>query len=58
MIENLKVNLGLVLLFLAATSLASVAYVVLGKAGAPELFFSGPILSSKVCSVLGCIAQS
>jgi hypothetical protein len=54
-IENLNVNLGLILLFLAATSLASVAYVVLAK---PEhlSFFLWSDFIVKVCSVLGCIA--
>jgi len=54
-IENLKANLGLVLLFLAATSLASTAYVVLAK---PEYltFFLWSDFIVKVCSVLGCIA--
>jgi hypothetical protein len=54
-IESLKVNQGLVLLFLAATSLGSVAYVVLAK---PEhlTFFLWSDFIVKVCSVLGCIA--
>lgn len=54
-IENLKVNLGLVLLFLAAASLGSAAYVVLAK---PEhlTFFLWSDFIVKVCSVLGCIA--
>ena len=54
-IESLKVNLGLVLLFLAAASLGSVAYVVLAK---PEhlTFFLWSDFIVKVCSVLGCIA--
>ena len=54
-IESLKVNLGLVLLFLAAASLGSAAYVVLAK---PEhlTFFLWSDFIVKVCSVLGCIA--
>ena len=54
-IESLKANLGLVLLFLAATSLGSAAYVVLAK---PEhlTFFLWSDFIVKVCSVLGCIA--
>jgi len=51
----LLVHLGLVLLFLAAASLGSVAYVVLAK---PEhlTFFLWSDFIVKVCSVLGCIA--
>jgi succinoglycan biosynthesis protein ExoH len=54
-IESLKVNLGLVLLFLATASLGSAAYVVLAK---PEhlTFFLWSDFIVKVCSVLGCIA--
>lgn len=53
-IKNRNVNLALVLLFLAATSLASVAYVVLAK---PDHlgFFLWTDFVVKVCSVAGCI---
>jgi peptidoglycan/LPS O-acetylase OafA/YrhL len=55
LIVSLKMNLGLILLFLLATSLASAAYVVLAK---PEhlTFFLWADFVVKVCSVLGCIA--
>ena len=54
-IENLKVNLGLVLLFLTAASLASVAFVLLAK---PEhlTFFLWTDFFVKICSVAGCLA--
>ena len=54
-IENLKANLGLILLFLAAPGLASVAYVVLAKPEHLTLFLWSDFIV-KVCSVLGCIA--
>ncbi len=53
-IKNRNVNLGLVLLFLAATSLASVAYVVLAKPD-HEVLFLWTDFVVKVCSVAGCI---
>jgi len=53
-IKNRNVNLGLVLLFLAATSLASVAYVVLAKPDYEVLFLWTDFVV-KVCSVAGCI---
>jgi succinoglycan biosynthesis protein ExoH len=54
-IVSLKINLSLVLLFLAATGLASVAYVVLAKPEHLTLFLWANFVV-KVCSVLGCIA--
>jgi succinoglycan biosynthesis protein ExoH len=54
-IESLKINLGLVLLFLAAASLGSAAYVVLAKPEHLTLFLWSDFIV-KVCSVLGCIA--
>jgi len=54
-IESLKTNLGLVTLFLAATSLASVAYVLLAKPEHLDFFLWADFIV-KVCSVLGCIA--
>jgi len=54
-IENLKVNLALVLLFLTAASFASVAYVLLAK---PDhlTFFLWSDFFVKICSVAGCLA--
>jgi peptidoglycan/LPS O-acetylase OafA/YrhL len=53
-IRNRNVNLGLVLLFLGATSLASVAYVLLAKTEYEVLFLWTDFVV-KVCSVAGCI---
>jgi len=53
-IKNRNVNLALVMLFLAATSLASVAYVVLAKPDHLTLFLWTDFVV-KVCSVAGCI---
>jgi len=53
-IKSLKANLGLVLLFAGATSLASVGYVILAKPDHLELYLWTDFLV-KVCSVVGCI---
>jgi hypothetical protein len=54
-IENLRVNLGLVMLFFTAASLASVAYVVLVKSEHLSFFLWSDFFV-KVCGVAGCIA--
>lgn len=54
-IQNRKINLALVGLFLGACGLASVAYVLLAKADHLALFLWTDFIV-KVCSVAGCVA--